>query len=212
MSGSRYDFWLLDLDGTLVDVDSSYIHDIFEAVGNKLGVSFTAYEAEVLWYGIGDGRERILSDNHVSPERFWRVFHEVEDPTARAEATHIYPDAEAFVPTLDQPVGLVTHCQEYLTEPVLETHDIGDWFDTVVCCTEETGWKPDPGPVEVAMRELNVAHNGHHGALAGDDAQDIGAAWNAGITGIHVQRHDPERYGQCVMGDQRVTKLTDLAD
>lgn len=211
MSCARsFDFWLLDLDGTLVDVQSSYIYEIFDEVGVRLGVSFTPKEAEVLWYGIGESRDRILARMGISPERFWQVFHEVEDPYARAEATHLYPDAEAFVPTLEKPVGLVTHCQEYLTKPVLDSHDITDWFDTVVCCTEETGWKPDPGPVELAMGELGVGYNGHQGALAGDDEQDIGAAWNAGLTGIHVERHDPDRFGQCVLGDQRVKKLTDL--
>lgn len=206
-----FDFWLLDLDGTLVDVESGYIHEVFGEVGDRLGVSFSPHEAELLWYGFGDGRERILADIGVTPERFWQVFHEVEDPRARAEATLLYPDAEAFVPTIDRPVGLVTHCQQYLTDPVLATHDIGDWFDTVVCCTDDIGWKPDPGPVELAMRNLSVGHNGHRGVLAGDDAGDVGAAWNAGLTGIHVERHDPHRYGQCVRGDHRVTALTDLS-
>lgn len=210
MPATDYDFWLLDLDGTLVDVETSYIHEVFDRVGEELGVSFSAHESEVTWYGVGDGRERVLRDVDVTPERFWRAFHRVEDPVARAEATHLYPDAEEFVPTLAEPVGLVTHCQEYLTRPVLETHDIGDWFDTVVCCTEETGFKPDPGPVEVAMRDMNVATNGHRGVLAGDDAGDVGAAWNAGIAGAHVQRRDPERYGVCVRGDHRVTDLTQL--
>lgn len=210
MPSTEYDFWLLDLDGTLVDVEPSYIHEVFDRLGEELGVSFTDYESEVCWYGIGDARERVLAGKDVTSERFWTMFHRVEDAVARAEATHLYPDAEAFVPTLEEPVGLVTHCQEYLTRPVLETHDIGDWFDTVVCCTEETGFKPDPGPVEVAMRDMNVAHNGHRGVLAGDDPGDIGAAWNAGITGVHVQRHDPDRYGLCVRGDRRVTDLTQL--
>lgn len=210
MSPSTYDFWLLDLDGTLIDVETSYIHDVMTEVGNHLDVSFSGQEAEILWYGLGDTRDRVLRDLGVEPGRFWEVFHEVEDPQERAMATHLYTDAEAFVPTLDTPVGLVTHCQEYLTEPVLARLDIQDWFDTVVCCTDETGWKPDAGPVELAMQDMGVAYNGHTGAMIGDDAQDIGAAWNAGITGIHVERHDPQRYGQCVMGDERVTSFEEL--
>jgi len=188
MTGSTFDFWLLDLDGTLIDVEESYIHHLFEDVGAALDTTFTAREAEHLWYGYGDSRMEVLGDHGIAPAEFWEVFHEVEQPEARAAATHLYPDAESFVPALSEPVGLVTHCQEYLTGPVLDRLDIADWFDTVVCCTDETGWKPDPEPVEMAMRDLGVAYNGHEGVLVGDDPGDIGAAHNAGITSIHVDR------------------------
>lgn len=210
MTHTEYDFWLLDLDGTLIDVETSYIHEVFDEVGARLGVSFTGHESEILWYGVGDARERLLSKMAIDSELFWDTFHDIDEPEARASATHLYPDAEEFVPPIEQPVGLVTHCQEYLTGPVLEMLDITDWFDTIVCCSDETGWKPDPAPVELAMTDLGVAHNGHEGVLVGDDPQDVGAAWNAGLTGVHVGRYDPERFGQCVLGDVRVSSLTEL--
>jgi len=210
MTGSEFDFWLLDLDGTLVDVDVSYIHRLFADLGAELDTSFSAEEAEALWYGYGDARERVLASHGIGRDRFWEVFHAVEQPEARAAATHLYPDAEAFVPELSSPVGLVTHCQEYLTGPVLDALDIADWFDTVVCCTDETGWKPDPRPVELAMRDLGVAHNGHAGALAGDDPGDVGAAHNAGITSIHVDRGgaNPPLGEHCP--DRQVRAFTEL--
>jgi phosphoglycolate phosphatase len=210
MSSAGYDYWLLDLDGTLIDVESSYIYDVFDEVGERLGVSFSGYESEILWYGLGETRNEVLAEAGVDPTKFWEVFHDVEDPLSRTDATHLYADAEEFVPEIDEPVGVVTHCQQYLTTPILEKLDITDWFDTVVCCTESTGWKPDPAPLELAMRDLGVAHNGHAGVLAGDDPQDIGAAWNAGLDGIHVERHDPSRFGRCVRGDHRVTSLAEL--
>lgn len=212
MSSQEFDFWLLDLDGTLVDVETSYIYEVLDDVGERLGVSFSGRESEHLWYGYDGMREQILTDAGIDSEQFWAVFHEVEEPETRAQATHLYPDAESFVSRLDTDVGLVTHCQEYLTEPVLDTLDITDWFETVVCCTDETGWKPDPKPVEIAMSDLGVAGNGSNGVMVGDDPQDVGAAWNAGLTGIQVTRHDPERYGQSLRGDRCVSNLTELSD
>ncbi len=210
MTGSTYDFWLLDLDGTIVDAETSYIHDIMNEVGTRFGTAFGNWEAEMLWYGPAQPRTRILTRHGIDPKRFWAVFHEVEKPESRAASTYLYDDAEAFIATVDEPIGLVTHCQSYLTGPVLDALDIRDWFDTVVCCTDETGWKPDPGPVELAMADLGVAGNGKRGAVVGDDPGDVGAAWNAGLSGIYVQRRKPERVGQCVLGDQRVTSLVDL--
>jgi phosphoglycolate phosphatase len=206
----EYEFWLLDLDGTLVDVETSYIHEVGREVGDRLGVSFSARQAEHLWYGFGDTRERVFAEMGLDRERFWAAFHEVDDPEPRAAATHIYPDAAAFVENVDAPTGLVTHCQEFLTAPILETLDIADWFDAVVCCDDQTGWKPDPRPLELAMSELGVGNNGHAGAMVGDDPADIDAAHNAGLDAIHVDRHDFDRLGGDVNGGRRVAALTDL--
>jgi phosphoglycolate phosphatase len=209
MVPDEYDFWLLDLDGTLVDIQPSYVQQVFDEVGDRLGREFTDREAEIIWHGLGGSRDEQLGEWNIDVERFWEVFHEVEDPVARANHTYLYDDAE-FVADLDVPVGLVTHCQQYLTDPVLDRLDIRDWFDTVVCCTADIGWKPDPEPVEMAMDDIGVGHTGHRGVLAGDGPHDIGAAWNAGLDGIHVERHDPHRRGQCVMGDYRIESFTEF--
>ncbi|GAA0674114.1 HAD family hydrolase [Natronoarchaeum mannanilyticum] len=204
-----YDFWLLDLDGTLVDVEPTYVRDVMGEVGDRLGVEITDRQAEVLWHGYGGQRDRVIEGMDVDAATFWETFHEVEDPTTRSESTFLFDDA-AVVPDLERPTGLVTHCQQYLTDPVLRHHDIADWFDTVVCCTDELGWKPDPAPVRRAMRDLGVAHNGHVGALVGDSAEDVGAARNAGLDGIHVQRYDPDERGFAVWGDRRIRSFDEL--
>ncbi|PSP84729.1 HAD family hydrolase [Halobacteriales archaeon QS_1_68_17] len=206
-----YDFWLLDLDGTLIDVEPSYPRRVFDEIGDRLGHGFTDDDVETIWRGLGESPNARLERLGIDPSRFWDVFHEVEDPVARAESTFLYEDA-AVVGELDGPTGIVTHCQDYLTGPVLDHLGIRDWFDVVVCCDDDLGWKPDPGPVERAMADLGVAHNGHEGVLAGDGPHDIGAAWNAGLDGIHVERHSPERRGHCVRGDYRVTGFDNLFD
>jgi phosphoglycolate phosphatase len=214
MTGRDYDFWLLDLDGTVVDVRQSYVHEVVEAVGERLGVGFTDREANLIWYGPGQAREAMFARKGVDSEAFWGVFHEVDRPENRAEASYVYDDAAATVPGLQGPVGVVTHCQEYLTGPVLETLDIGDWFDTVVCCTHETGWKPDPRPVEMAIADLDT-RDAETGAMAGDGPRDVQAAHNAGLDGIHVARHDhPARAeGTAPLdGATKVRTLTDLWD
>ncbi len=206
----EYEFWLLDLDGTLVDVEDTYIHQVCREVGDRLGVSISDRQAEHLWYGFDDTRERALAEVGLDPETFWATFHSVDEPGARAAATHIYPDAPEFVAALDSPTGLVTHCQAYLTGPILEQLGIDNWFDTVVCCDEETGWKPDPRPLELAMEQLGVAGNGGAGAMVGDDPRDVAAAHSAGLDAVHVDRHDRERLGGGVESGRRVTALTDL--
>ncbi len=209
MNASSYDRWVFDLDGTLVDVEPAYVQDVLGRVGDRLGYQFSEREAEALWHGFAGKRNETLEAAGLDPERFWETFHDEEDAEARAEATFLYPDAE-LVGEIDAPTVLVTHCQEYLTEPVLSTLDIADWFDTVVCCTSETGWKPDPRPVERALATAG-ARDGP-GVLVGDSPQDIGAAWNAGLDGAHVERHGHDRRGLCVVGDHRLRRLDEISD
>jgi phosphoglycolate phosphatase len=204
----RFDYWVLDLDGTLVDVDPGYARSTVRRVGERLGRAFTDREADALWYGFGKARGAVLERHGIDPERFWCVFDEVEDPGSRAAATYLHEDAAA-VGDLEGPVALLTHCRKRLAEPVLERHGIREWFDAVVCCTDETGWKPDPEPVRRALDGLGVSAD-REGALVGDNPEDVGAARNAGLAGIHVARHDPGRSGRCVLGDYRIDGLDAL--
>lgn len=211
MSSTSYDFWLFDLDGTLVDVEPEYARDVLTLVGDRIDHEFTKKECTALWYGLAGNPDDLLQEKDIDPVRFWSAFHAVEDAEARAAATFLYDDAENILTDLDCPVGLVTHCQQYLTDPVLDQLAIRDWFDTIFCCTEESGWKPDPTPIRMAMDEMDLGNNGNQGVLVGDSPDDIGAAWNAGLDGVHVERHGHDRRGLCVLGDYRVTRLDELA-
>jgi len=198
-----YDFWLFDLDGTLVDTDWAYARDVFDRVGDRLGTEFSDREAEILWHGLGGSRDDQIRAWGYDVEEFWAAFDAIEDPEERADATYLHEDAAAIA-DLDRPVGLVTHCAEHLGRPVLDDLDIADWFDVTVFCSPDTGYKPDPRPLELAMNDLGVDSR-DRGVYAGDGLSDIDAAANAGIDGLHVERHDPHRRGRCVLGDHRVT-------
>jgi phosphoglycolate phosphatase len=213
MAVDDYDFHLFDLDGTLVDAEWSYTRAVFDRVGDRLGRRFSDREARVLWHGLGGPRGDTLREIGVDPDEFWPAFHAVEDPVARAEATFLHDDAARLLDRVDDaggPTGLVTHCQRFLAEPVLDRVDLDGRFDAVVCCTDETGWKPDPAPIELAMRELGVDPRADRGYYVGDGESDVGAAWNAGLDAVHVERVGHEDRGRCVLGDRRVRRLDEL--
>jgi len=44
----------------------------------------------------------------------------------------------------------------------------------------------------------------------GDAASDVGAAMNAGLDAVHVERHAPEKRGHCVLGDYRVESFDEV--
>jgi len=55
-----------------------------------------------------------------------------------------------------------------------------------------------------------VSESPARGVLVGDGPQDVGAAWNAGLDAVHVERHGHDRRGLCVLGDHRVDGLDEL--
>ena len=206
---NAYDFWLFDLDGTLVDAEWSYTRSVFDRVGERIERPFSDREAEIIWHGLGGARNPILQSWDIDPAVFWPAFHAEEDPQKRAEATYLHEDADELLEIIDAPIGIVTHCQSFLAQPVLQQLGLNDRVETVVCCTDDTGWKPDPKPVRSAMAQLDVQSDSV-GVLAGDGESDIGAAWNAGLDGIHVERHGPAHRGRCVLGDYRVQSFNEL--
>ena len=215
MAVADYDFHLFDLDGTLVDAEWEYTRTVFDRVGDRLGREFSDREARVLWHGLGGSRAETLRGIGVDPDAFWPAFHAVEDPAARAEATYLHDDAARLLDRVNEvggPTGLVTHCQEFLADPVLDRLDLGGRFDAVVCCTDETGWKPAPDPIEVAMEALGVDPGRGRGYYVGDGESDVAAAWNAGLDAVHVERVGPDERGRCVLGDRRVSRLDELID
>ena len=214
MAPPAYDFWLLDLDGTLVDVDPGYKRELLTEVGDRLGVSFADPEVTRVWHGSTASRQGVLESKGLTERQFWSTFDEADDPATRVEATFLYEDAPV-VRGLEGPTGIVTHCPAPITAKVLAHLDIRDWFDTVVCCDETIGWKPDPAPIREAMADLSVSANGNGtngaaGVYAGDGPHDVGAAWNAGLDGIHVDRHDAALRGEYVFADHSVRAFTDL--
>ena len=200
MALDTYQVWLFDLDGTVVDVEWPYTRELFDRVGDRLGREFTDREALTIWHGLGGDRNAQLQEWGLEPTAFWDTFHATEDPLERAEATYLHPDAERLLREIRGPIGLVTHSQEFLATPVLDRLDIRDWFDVVVCCSDDLGWKPDPAPVRYALRAMD-ADDAERVVLAGDSSTDVGAAWNAGHDAIHVERHGHDRRGRCVLAD-----------
>jgi haloacid dehalogenase superfamily, subfamily IA, variant 1 with third motif having Dx(3-4)D or Dx(3-4)E len=203
----EYDFWIFDLDGTLVDANWEYTRMVFDEMGTQLGRPFTDEEARIIWYGVGGQRNDSLRSLGIDPAEFWPLFHDIEDPQVRAKATILHDDARRLLNAIRAPCGVVTHCQEFLCDPVMDHLDLYDRFATVVCCSDELGWKPDPAPVERAIRQMNVSGRG---VFVGDSPGDIGAAWNADLDAIHVERLGTDMRGRCVRGDHRVEQLDHL--
>jgi len=214
MAVADYDFHLFDLDGTPSTTGGGRTPGASStASATGSAAPFPTGRRTSSGTGSGGARGGTLRDLGIDPDAFWPAFHAEEDPDARAEATYLHDDAARLLDRVDDtggPTGLVTHCQRFLAEPVLDRLDLSDRFDAVVCCTDDETGKPDPDPIELAMTDLDVNPQSDRGYYVGDGESDVSAAWNAGLDAVHVERVGHEDRGRCVLGDRRVSRLDEL--
>lgn len=199
-----FDSYIFDLDGVLVDVHDNYKHRVFEEVGEVFNTEFTEEQVLNLWHGVGAGsRDEILRSWGYEPRDFWRVFDEIDTPERRIKHTYAYSDADAL-DNIDACMGVVTHSPPELAEPALEKTGLLDRFDSIVCCSHELGYKPEPAPIRKCAEELGA---GDKTIMIGDSASDIYGAWNAGLTAGHI-----DRVGHKINADINIKSLAEIPD
>ncbi|MDY6779591.1 MAG: HAD-IA family hydrolase, partial [Halobacteria archaeon] len=115
-----------------------------------------------------------------------------------------YDDVDALE-RIDAPMGVVTHSPPELAEKALEKTGVEDEFDSVVSCTYETGFKPDPTPIETCMEDIGAEPDST--IMVGDSVSDVKGARNAGIVAGHI-----DRVGHEVEADYRFESLDDVAE
>lgn len=199
-----FDYYVFDLDGVLVDVRDSYRREIFEEVGDELGRGFTDEEIDRLWYGVGGDRKEILRDWGYDPREFWEVFDAIDTPERRVEHTYAYDDT-TVLDEIEVPMGVVTHSPPALADRALEKTGLEGKFDSVICCSYELGYKPEPEPIRVCLDEIGASPD--DSVMIGDSVSDVKGAWNAGLTAGHI-----DRVGHRVDADINIESLHDVRE
>ncbi len=107
----------------------------------------------------------------------------------------MFPHVEKTIRSLSQmgkQLGVVTSSAEENVQIVKQTQRILDCFGAVVYESDADLLKPDPEPIEIALKRLGAKK--HDAAMVGDSWVDIEAAHRAGIAAVLV--HDPDYHGR----------------
>lgn len=196
---------IFDLDGTIIDNDDGYMELMLRRVGRDLGHDLTLDHAKELWYAIGaDSRDSVIRRWGVDPDAFWTVFNRYEDIGEKLGSTYLHDDA-AVLRSVDVPKGIVTHTSYDHTDRLLKKVGMRQYFDPIIACTEDTGYKPSPLPLIYCLLDMGLKPE--EAAYVGDTLSDIMAAKNAGMTSIYINRYKrPMR----AIPDYEIASLADL--
>jgi pyrophosphatase PpaX len=175
---------LFDLDGTLIDSIALLLASVRHAFADFDGRAPTDDE----WIaGIGTPlrnqlRTFVPSDDDVTDlalryRTFQREHHDA--------LTTTYPgalDAVRALAKAGHPMGIVTSKSNAMMERGLTFTGFAPYMQTTIGCDSCDRHKPDPLPVQLALRELG--YDPHEAVFVGDSPHDMNAGNAAGVTTI----------------------------
>lgn len=181
MSGSAFDTFLFDLDGTLLDS----IELIFRSYRHAASTHLGELPPDSVWRdGLGTPLRQqfgaVTSDTELIETMVvsYREYHnEHHDSSVR-----LYPDVARVVDALAQrgaTLGIVTSKLRPGAERGLRLTGLYDHFRIVVTADEVSRPKPDPEPVEAAMERAGSSRDST--IFIGDSPHDIAAGRAAGV-------------------------------
>lgn len=177
---------IFDLDGTIIDNSDEYMELMLKRVGRDLGYDFTLKHAQELWYSINaESRDEVIERWGCHPDKFWTAFNRYENINEKLNSTYLHDDT-SILREIGLPKGIVTHTSYDHTDKLLKKVGMRRYFDPVVACTEDTGYKPSPLPIIYCVVDMKL--NPDEVAYVGDTLSDMLAARYAGITSVYINR------------------------
>lgn len=211
---------IFDLDGVLADVSRSYRRAIADTAAS-FGVKASAAEIAAAKRKPGSNNDWALTQRLLARAGVHAPLAEV---TARFEALYHGSDAspglherETLIPSralLESlaarlPLAIVTGRPRRDAERFLERFDLNGLFRAVVCM-EDAPLKPDPAPVQLALRRLGV----RDAWMIGDTPDDIASARAASVVPIGIAAPgdsiEPSRVALKSAGAARVLPSLDV--
>jgi phosphoglycolate phosphatase len=183
---SRIKGLIFDLDGTIIDNNDDYMELMLRRVGADIGTDLSLAHAKELWYAINsESRDEVIRRWGLDPDRFWTIFNRYENIDEKLRSTYLHDDA-AILKGIDLPKGIVTHTSYDHTDKLLKKVGMRQYFNPIIACTEDTGYKPSPLPIIYCVVDMKLKPE--EVAYVGDTLSDMLAARNAGVKSIYINR------------------------
>jgi pyrophosphatase PpaX len=175
---------LFDLDGTVVDSGEIILASLRHATRTVLAREIPAEE---LLSVVGGPRfEQVMHElDPMRAEELLRVYREHNEPLhAELRCCRGMEDALVRLQAEGRRLGLVTAKRRRMVQLAFRAVRLREVFDVVVCGEDTERHKPDPEPIQLALRRLGARAD--EAAYVGDSPFDIAAARAAGVYAVAV--------------------------
>jgi len=176
---------LFDFDGTVMDTNeviiASWQHTFMTIEGKERSVGEIL---ETMGEPLGVTMSKMFPDHDVDEAvEIYRDYHR----DSFGERIKLFPGMKELLASLKgkgYKLGIVTSRLTGTTMEGLEKYEIREYFDAVVTCDDCARHKPDPEPVNMALKKLGSKPE--ESVMVGDTAFDILCAKNAGVKSVLV--------------------------
>lgn len=200
---------LFDVDGVIIDskeANAEFYAVLLEKAGYKRPprAEIDKYFHLPMWQGIEK-----LTGSHDEAEirRIWQLGH---DRSVYPAHLLVFPDSlEGILAELQKQyrLAIVTSRVKDGVESLYTSKDIAMFFDATVTYEDYTNPKPDPEPLQVALRKLGVKPS--EAVYIGDSHVDVEAAKAAGVLSIHLA---PQKHNDATVGVTNFNEIVDAID
>lgn len=177
---------LLDLDGTLVDTSADLWHALQNAFARHgfAPISKPIF-FDTLHFGINESTKRILKDHGADDDAIWQVAEDYKKiyRLLNHSNTALYEGVFPLLTRLREcgiKLGICTNKESDLSAEILQTLQIGHFFDVVLGIDQVSEPKPSPKPLEQALLALGTPSEDC--VFIGDSKIDSMASAAAGIS------------------------------
>ena len=182
---------LFDLDGTLVSTDFRHREIILGKILGEFGKEPPSKEIINKFWFEGN-RDLVIKENFsLDISDFWEVYHKYDRPELRKMYTAPFYDVE-IISELNgggYKLGIVTSAPPEIAE--MEIGLVGkNLFDKIIVANSRNGFFPKPHPEGIIKCLHSLALNNYEAIFVGNSDEDMNAAKNAGVRGIHLDRKE----------------------
>ena len=190
----RYKLYLFDFDGTLFDT-SKALNMVFKVSFAKVGTTVT--DDQITWLSrvpLFEAYEELgCPSDAASVKLFIDTINASVDSKESINLTELFHDTAEFLKYAkknDVHIGIVTSNNSNHVKDILNHFNIpADSFDVIVGNVEAPTPKPDPLPINVALKMANYQGDLKDVIYVGDSHNDCLAAINAGVDHLLLDRH-----------------------
>ena len=189
----KYDVYLFDFDGTLVDSYESLKLVFEEAYGRVNTIVPEGYTLRLMRVPLYVGYEELNAPQDEASKKLFgdEIIRLLDEPEV-LKATRIYNDVKNALRELHKQgkkLGIISSNNRKHIFEVMKFLDIDHTlFDVVVGNQETRKHKPNPDPILKGLEILGIGKD--NVCYVGDGLDDMKCAFNAGVDSILVDRRD----------------------
>ncbi len=209
----RFNFYLFDLDGTLLHLGNigDYADQILVETLERLNANYPQNRNDryKLWYSEEKFFNVLQEWDVKNPQDFWKVYDEKDFEKRKSRIkknkVYLYSDVKPVLEKIcshkdNKKLAIISNAAYYIVEYVLETFNISHYFHESFSLgyydNDQALAKPSPRGVLTILKKFNYDSQESKAILVGDSMFDVIAAKKANIYSCLIRRdiNSPKRY------------------